>query len=61
MKAKNRGFLLAIAILIVFWLVWSRIRFHVWVRLSGCQSLLMLGVAVLAIFLVLEHLVNRER
>ncbi len=61
MKANNRGFLLAIAVLIVFWLVWSRLRIHVWIRLSGWQSLVMFGVAALAIFLVLEHLVNRER
>jgi len=47
--------------LIVFWLVWSRLRIHVWIRLSGWQALLTFGVAALAIFLVLEHLVNRER
>ncbi|MGD9100050.1 MAG: hypothetical protein PVF45_06185 [Anaerolineae bacterium] len=61
MKSRNRGFLLGIAVIIVFWLIWSRLRIHFWIHLSGWQALITFGVAVLAIFLVLEHLVNRTR
>ncbi len=61
MKSRGRGVLVAIAFIIAFWLVWSRLNIHIWIRLSGWQALVMFGGLVLAIFLVLEHIVNRTR
>ena len=61
MKKKSQQWLVGVAILIAFWLIWSRLRVHIWVRLSGVQSLLVFAVLVVGIFLVLEHIVNRTR
>lgn len=61
MKSRGRGVLVAIAFIIAFWLVWSRLNIHIWIRLSGWQALIIFGALVLAIFLVLEHVVNRTR
>ncbi len=60
MKERSRRILFAIAVLIVFWLIWSRLRIHVFVRLSGWGAVFWLIVLVLAVFLVLDHLINRE-
>ncbi len=61
MKKKSQQWLVGVAILIAFWLIWSRLRVHIWVRLSGTQSLIIFAVLVVGIFLVLEHIVNRTR
>ena len=61
MKSRGQGLLIGIAILIAFWLIWSRLRIFVWVRLSGWQLLIVFGVLALGIFLALDHLVNRTR
>jgi hypothetical protein len=58
---RSQELLVGIALLAAFWLIWNRLRIHVWVRLSGFQLLVLFGVLALAIFLVLEHLVNRTR
>ncbi len=57
----GRSVLLTAAVLIAFWLVWSRLRFIVWVQASFWQVLLVMGVIVLALFLGLDHLFNRTR
>ncbi len=61
MKANNQRFLLAIVVLIVLWLVFNRLCMRVWMCVTGWQSLVTFGVVALVIFLVLEHLVNRDR
>ncbi len=61
MQSRSQGFLIGIAILIAFWLIWSRLRIHVFVRLSGVQLLALMAVLAVAIFLVLDHLINRTR
>lgn len=61
MKSRGRGLLVGLAVVIAFWLVWSRLHIHLWINLSGWQALVMFAVLVLGIFLVLEHLVNRTR
>jgi hypothetical protein len=61
MKSRGQGLFIGIAIVIAFWLIWSRLRIHVWVRLSGWQLLALFAVLALAIFLVLDHLLNRSR
>jgi hypothetical protein len=53
--------LLGIAFVIAFWLIWSRLRIVVFVNLPWYVLLgLTIGLA-LAIFLVLDHLVNRSQ
>jgi hypothetical protein len=61
MKGRSQGLLIGIAIVIAFWLIWSRLRIHLFVRLSGLQLLALLAVLAVGIFLVLDHLVNRTR
>ena len=61
MKNYSQRFLIGIAVLVAFWLIWSRLRIHVWVNLSGWQLMVLFAVLVLGIFLVLEHLISRAR
>lgn len=61
MKGRGQGLLIGIAIVIAFWLIWSRLRIHLFVRLSGLQLLVLFGVLAVGIFLVLDHLINRTR
>lgn len=61
MKSRSHSFLLALAVLIAFWLVWSRMRFVVWVHAGFGQILLMFGILAVAIFLGLDYLINRRR
>jgi len=61
MKGRSQGLLIGIAIVIAFWLIWSRLRIHLFVRLSGLQLLALFAVLAVGIFLVLDHLVNRTR
>lgn len=58
---KSAHLLIGIAIVVAFWLIWSRLRIHVWVRLSGWQLLGLFAVLALGVFLALDHLVNRAR
>ncbi len=57
----GRSVILAAAILIAFWLIWSRLRFIVWVQASFWQLLLVMGVIAVVLFLGLDHLFNRTR
>ncbi len=57
----GRSVILAAAILIAFWLIWSRLRVIVWVQTSFWQLILVMGVIALALFLGLDHLFNRTR
>jgi hypothetical protein len=61
MKSRSQNLLLGIAVIIAFWLIWSRLHIHVWVHLSGWGLVALFVVLALAIFLVLDHLINRAR
>jgi hypothetical protein len=61
MRSRGQGLLVGIALVVAFWLIWSRLRIHVWVRLSGLQLLGLFAVLALAVYLVLDHLANRTR
>ncbi len=55
------GLLVGLACIIVFWLIWSKLRIVIFVPMSPLALLgVMIGLA-LAIFLVLDHLINRSR
>lgn len=61
MRGLSRGVLLAIAAIIVLLLVWQRLRIHVVIPLSLGQAALVLGISILVLYVVLDHLVNRTR
>ncbi|MCO6452068.1 MAG: hypothetical protein J5I90_14895 [Caldilineales bacterium] len=61
MNLRARPIIFAIAVLIAFWLIWSRLRFVVWVNANFWQILLIFGVIALVLFLAIDHLLNRER
>ncbi len=61
MARVGRSVALAAAILIAFWLVWSRLRFIVFVQATFWQVLLVMLVIALVLFLLLDHLLNRTR
>ena len=61
MNSRARFLLLTIAVLIAFWLIWSRLNFVVFVNASFWQILLVFGVLAVVIFLGLDHLINRSR
>jgi hypothetical protein len=61
MARVGRSVLLAVAVLIAFWLIWSRLRIIVWVSANFGQMLLLMAVLALVIFLGLDHLINRTR
>jgi hypothetical protein len=50
-----------IAVLVAFWLIWSRLHIVVWVQATFWQILLLFAVLAVAIFLGIDHLFNRTR
>jgi len=60
MKRTSRGLLFGIAFLIIFLLVWEKVRIWINISLSLGQALLLFGGAVFVLYLVLDHLINRE-
>ncbi len=61
MKSRSRSLLFTVAVLIAFWLIWSKLHFVVWVRASFGQILLLFAILAIVVFLGLDHLFNRER
>ncbi len=61
MRPRSRAILLTIAVLVAFWLIWSRLHFVVLVNASFGQLLLIFGVLAVVLFLGLDHLFNRSR
>lgn len=61
MRPRSRAILLTAAILVAFWLIWSRLHFVIFVNASFGQLLLIFGVLALVLFLGLDHLFNRSR
>ncbi len=58
---RLRAVIITIAVLVAFWLIWSRLHIVVWVRAEFWQLLLLMAVLAVAIFLGLDHLLNRTR
>ncbi len=61
--ARRRGTTAAItlAVLIAFWLIWSKLRIVVWVQASFWQILLLMLILAVALFLGIDYLLNRSR
>jgi len=52
---------ITLAVLIAFWLIWSKLRIVVWVQASFWQILLLFAILAVALFLGIDHLLNRDR
>lgn len=61
MTRVGRPLILTIAVLIAFWLIWSKLRIVVFVNASFGQILLLFAVLAVVLFLGLDHLLNRDR
>lgn len=58
MSTTVRRIVLAVVFLAIAWLIWDRV--HIIVFMRGLDLLILLGVLG-ALFLVVDHLLNRER
>lgn len=61
MTRIGRPLILTIAVLIAFWLIWSKLHIVVFVNASFGQILLLFGVLAVVLFLGIDHLLNRNR
>lgn len=61
MTKISRKFILLTVIIILFALVWSKLRIVVFVGLSLFQAVLIFGVTAVVLFLIIDHLINRSR
>jgi hypothetical protein len=61
MARVSRSVILTAAVLIAFWLIWSKLRIVVFVNASFGQILLLFGVLAVVLFLGIDHLLNRTR
>lgn len=61
MAKLPRKFILLTVIIILFALVWSKLRIVVFVGLSLFQAVLIFGVTAVVLFLIIDHLINRSR
>lgn len=61
MTRVGRPLILTVAVLVAFWLIWSRLRIVVWVNAEFWHILLLFVVIAVVLFLGLDHLLNRSR
>lgn len=61
MARRGSSLAITLAILIAFWLIWSKLRIVVWVQASFWQILLLFAVLAVALYLGIDHLLNRGR
>ncbi len=61
MGRRGTSLALALAVLIAFWLIWSRLRIIVWVSATFWQILILFVILAVALFLGIDHLLNRTR
>lgn len=61
MARRGTSLAITLATLIAFWLIWSRLRIIVFVQASFWQILLLFAILAVALFLGIDHLLNRSR
>jgi len=61
MARRGTSIAVTLAVLIAFWLIWSRLRIVVWVQASFWQILVLFVILAVALFLGIDHLLNRTR
>ncbi len=60
MRRRTSSLAITLAVLIAFWLIWSRLRIVVWVQASFWQILILFAVLAVALYLGIDHLLNRD-
>jgi len=58
---RGRSLAITLAVLIAFWLIWSKLRIVVWVQASFWQILLLFAILAAALFLGIDYLLNHDR
>lgn len=61
MRRFSRAIIFSIAFLVVFSLVWSKLHIRAYIHITFWQAIFVFGFAVLALFLIIDHLLNRKR
>ncbi len=61
MRRVSRTIIAVVAAVLVFALVWPKVHVVFRINLSLWQAMLIFGLAVLVIFLILDHFINRSR
>ncbi len=61
MARRGTSLTITLAVVIAFWLIWSRLHIIVWVQASFWQILIVFAVLAVALFLGIDHLLNRSR
>ncbi len=61
MRRQGTSVAVTLAVLIAFWLIWSKLRIVIWVQASFWQLLLLFAVLAVVLYLVIDHLLNRTR
>lgn len=61
MARRGSSLAITLAVLIAFWLIWSKLRIVVWVQASFWQILILFAVLAVALFLGIDYLLNRSR
>lgn len=56
-----RKYLLLTAVILLFALIWSRLRIVIFVPLSLGQAILLFAILAIGLFLLIDHLFNRSR
>lgn len=55
-----RKYIFLLIVIILFALIWSKLRIVVFVGLSLWQAILLFGGTAVILFLIIDHLINRS-
>ena len=61
MARRGTSLAITLAVVIAFWLIWSKLRIIVFVQASFWQILILFAVLAVALFVGIDHLLNRSR
>ena len=61
MARRGTSVAITLAVVIAFWLIWSKLHIIVFVQASFWQILILFAVLAVALFLGIDHLLNRSR
>jgi hypothetical protein len=56
-----RKYIFLAVVIILFALIWSKLRIVLFINLSLGQAVLIFGVTAVVLFLVIDHLINHSR
>jgi hypothetical protein len=56
-----RKYIFLAVIIVLFALIWSKLRVVLFINLSLWQAILIFGGTAVILFLVIDHLINRSR